>query len=42
MYREKNVVRYRNLRGVDFSRLESLISQMNSQSSALAGMMGGY
>lgn len=25
-----------------FSRLESLISQMNSQSSALAGMMGGY
>ena len=25
-----------------FSRLEQLIAQMNSQSSALAGLMGGY
>ena len=30
MYRDKNVVRYRNLRGVDFSRSESLVDKNHS------------
>ena len=30
MYRDKKVVRYQNLRGVDFSRLESLVDKNHS------------